>query len=47
MNILITGTNGFLGKNVQPLLKNARYSVTSLEIANADIISKLSQEHLI
>jgi nucleoside-diphosphate-sugar epimerase len=42
--LLFTGTNGFLGKNVQPLLKNLGYKITSLDITDADIISNLGQE---
>ncbi len=43
-HLLFTGSNGFLGKNILPLLKNAGYEITALDIVNADINSNLSKE---
>ncbi len=35
--LLFTGSNGFLGRNVLPLLEKAGYAVTTLDIAGADL----------
>ena len=43
MNILFTGSNGFLGRNVLPTLKS-RFQVVTLDIINADIKSNISKE---
>jgi len=42
--LLFTGANGFLGKNVLPLLKKEGYVVTTFDMANADVNANLSQE---
>jgi nucleoside-diphosphate-sugar epimerase len=42
--LLITGANGFLGRNVMPLLKAKGYIISTLDIANADINCNISKE---
>ena len=42
--LLFTGSNGFLGKNILPLLEKDGYAVTALDIANSNINSNLSKE---
>jgi nucleoside-diphosphate-sugar epimerase len=42
--LLITGANGFLGNNVTPLLKAKGYTISTLDIANADINCNISKE---
>lgn len=42
-NLLFTGSNGFLGKNITPLLEE-KYKVVTLDIVNADIVTNLSKE---
>ena len=44
MALLFTGSNGFLGTNIIPLLRK-RYAVLTLDIANTDINSSLSVEN--
>ena len=44
INLLFVGSNGFLGKNVLPLLKQNEYAITTLDISNADINADLSKE---
>lgn len=41
--LLFTGSNGFLGKNLIPLLKN-KYTVMTLDLADADVVSNISTE---
>lgn len=41
--LLFTGANGFLGRNVVPLLKN-NYKISTLDIANADIVANIAKE---
>ncbi|MDR0833749.1 MAG: NAD-dependent epimerase/dehydratase family protein [Candidatus Symbiothrix sp.] len=43
-NLLFTGANGFLGKNIQPLLEADGYVISKLDIANADIECNISKE---
>ncbi|MCL2597352.1 MAG: GDP-mannose 4,6-dehydratase [Paludibacter sp.] len=42
-NLLFTGANGFVGKNVIALLKND-FEITTLDISNAEIIVNLANE---
>ena len=42
--ILITGSNGFLGRNIINLLKNEGYEITNLDIDDADIKSNIRKE---
>lgn len=42
--LLFTGSNGFLGRSISPLLKKAGYAVTTLDISNSDINVDLSKE---
>ena len=42
--LLLTGSNGFLGKNILSLLEDDGYAVTTLDIANSNINSNLSKE---
>ncbi len=44
MKLLFTGSNGFLGKNILPFLKDNGCAVTTLDITNADINANLSRE---
>ena len=41
--LLITGANGFLGRNIQPLLQKSGYTVSTLDIANANVNSNLAK----
>ena len=42
--LLLTGANGFLGRNILPLLKKEGYDISILDIAHADIEVNLSKE---
>jgi nucleoside-diphosphate-sugar epimerase len=42
--LLLTGSNGFLGKSILSLLRSNGYAITTLDVANADINSNLSKE---
>ena len=42
--ILLTGSNGFVGQHIAPLLKNANYTVSTLDIAHADIKTHLCSD---
>jgi nucleoside-diphosphate-sugar epimerase len=44
--LLFTGSNGFLGKNIIPVLKTKKYDVVTLDINNADVNCNLSSEIL-
>jgi len=43
MNLLFTGSNGFLGKNILPALEKD-YNVSTLDLSNATIMADISQE---
>lgn len=43
IKLLFTGSNGFLGRNILPLLKDG-YTVTTLDIANANVNSNLCKD---
>ena len=43
MNILFTGSNGFLGKNVIPNISKD-YKVYSLDLSNADFLFNISNQ---
>lgn len=45
MNILFTGANGFLGKNVIPSISKD-YKVYSLDLSNADFLFNISNQIL-
>ena len=42
-HILFTGANGFLGKNILPLL-GEKYKVSTLDLSEADIVADISKE---
>jgi nucleoside-diphosphate-sugar epimerase len=44
LKLLFTGSNGFLGRNILPLLDKNDYSINTLDISNADININLAQE---
>lgn len=44
MKILFTGSNGFVGKNVIPILKEKGFEVSTLGSKHGDIIADLSKE---
>ena len=44
IKLLFTGTNGFLGRNILPLLERNGYAITTLDIENSDINSNLCKE---
>ncbi|AZA77665.1 NAD-dependent epimerase/dehydratase family protein [Chryseobacterium sp. G0186] len=44
MKILFTGSNGFVGKNVIPILKEKGFEVSTLGSSNGDIVADLSNE---
>lgn len=44
MTLLFTGSNGFLGRNVLPILKQKGYGISSLDLKDADFNLSLAKE---